>query len=82
MAAVINHHPVNLSLIERVARVVVGAAGAAGAVIWFAWVPSVLVAVGAVVLAAAGIDLIVTGVRGYCPLYAWLARRGARRSAS
>lgn len=81
MAIVIKPHPVNLTSIERLARIVVGTAGAAGAVTWFAWGPSVLVAAGAALLAAAGIDLIVTGARGYCPLYAWLARRGARRPA-
>jgi hypothetical protein len=74
-------HSVNLKLTERVGRVVVGAAGTVGAVVWLALVPSLLVAVGAVLLIAAGMDLVVTGARGYCPLYAWLARRAAKRSA-
>jgi hypothetical protein len=81
MAVIIEHHPVNLIPFERVARVAAGTAGAAGAVVWLALVPSVLVAVGAVLIAATGIDLVVTGARGYCPLYAWLARRAARRRA-
>jgi hypothetical protein len=81
MATMIQHQPVNLTLTERVARIVVGGLGAVGAIVWLAFVPSVLVAVGAVLLAATGIDLVVTGTRGYCPLYAWLARRGARSSA-
>jgi hypothetical protein len=78
MTTIIKQSTVNLTLIERLARVVVGAAGVVGAAVWLALVPSVLVAVGAVVLAAAGIDLVFTGARGHCPLYAWLARRRAR----
>ncbi|MBI2765934.1 MAG: DUF2892 domain-containing protein [Chloroflexi bacterium] len=77
----VKHSTVNLTPIERVARVAAGAAGAIGAVVWLAFVPSAVVAAGAVLLAAAGIDLVVTGARGYCPLYAWLARRRARRLA-
>ena len=77
MVTTIQHHPVNLSVAERVARIAVGVTGAAGAVAWFALVPSAVVAVGALLIAAAGIDLVVTGARGYCPLYAWLARRAA-----
>ncbi len=71
----------NLTLTERVARIAVGGLGAAGAIAWLVLVPTVLVAVGALLLVAAGIDLVVTGARGYCPLYAWLARRSARRLA-
>jgi hypothetical protein len=79
MATIIKQSTVNLTLIERVARVVAGAAGVAGAVVWLVFIPSVPVAVGAALLAAAGIDLVFTGARGYCPLYAWLARRRAGR---
>jgi hypothetical protein len=81
MTTIIKQSTVNLTLTERLARVIVGAAAVFGAVLWLALVPSVLVAVGAVVLAAAGIDLVITGARGHCPLYAWLARRRARTLA-
>ena len=81
MTTIIKQSPVNLAPVERVGRVAVGIAGAVGAGVWLAFVPSMPVAVGAVVLAAAGIDLVVTGARGYCPLYAWLARRRARTLA-
>lgn len=79
MSALMGHHPVNLTLPERVARVIVGGLGALGGIAWLVLVPTALVAVGAVLLAAAGLDLVVTGARGYCPLYAWLARRSAAR---
>jgi Protein of unknown function (DUF2892) len=72
---------VNLTLFERVARAVIGTAGVAGAVAWFALVPSLLVAAGALALAVAGLDLVVTGARGYCPLYAWIGRRHTRRTS-
>ena len=78
MVTIIQNHPVNLSLAERMARITVGVLGAAGAVVWLALAPSVVVAVGALLIAAAGIDLVFTGARGYCPLYAWLARRSSR----
>ena len=82
MTAILKHHPVNLRPVERVGRVLVGVAAAVGALVWVALIPSLMVAVGAVLLAIAGIDLVVTGTRGYCPLYAWLARRRAKRTAS
>ncbi len=64
MSALMGHHPVNLTLPERVARVIVGGLGALGGIAWLVLVPTALVAVGAVLLAAAGLDLVVTGARG------------------
>ncbi|MFN0145629.1 MAG: YgaP-like transmembrane domain [Dehalococcoidia bacterium] len=81
MATVIRPSGINLTPIERIVRVVAGTGGVAGAIVWLALVPSLLVGVGALALAAAGLDLVVTGARGHCPLYAWLARRRARRLA-
>lgn len=62
----------NVGPIERVLRVALGGALAA----WSLWL---LAGGGALVwvllyiaLAALGIDFVVTGLRGYCPLYKWL----------
>lgn len=68
---------INLSGFERWARMLVGGAGTLGAVLWYSASPTLVVGAGAVLLAAAGLDLVVTGARGHCPLYAWLARRKA-----
>lgn len=52
-----NRWSVNLTPAERVARVAVGAAAALA---------------GPVLLVLAGLDLVVTGATGHCPLYARL----------
>jgi len=77
-------HQQNISGAERVGRVVLGAAlvvlgvavGAAG--------PTLLGWIGAVVAVGTRLDFVVTGARGYCPLYARLEHvprslRGAAR---
>lgn len=62
----------NIGNAERVGRVVIGAALAIlGVVVLFSG-PAAWGLIGALVALAAGIDLIVTGARGYCPLYARL----------
>ena len=61
---------VNITPLERLWRVVIGAAGAcAGALLLLAWPGSLLVAFLELLLVAAGLDLVVTGVLGHCPLY-------------
>lgn len=62
----------NIANPERVARVVLGAALAALGVVVLAGGPAFWGLVGAVVAVAAGLDLVITGARGYCPLYARL----------
>lgn len=62
----------NIGNAERLGRVVIGAALA---ILGFAVLfngPAFWALVGAIVAVAAGVDLFVTGARGYCPLYARL----------
>lgn len=75
--------PVNITSTERLARVAVGLAGA-GAAVWLLTSASGpgLVTLG-VLLVLAGLDLVVTGALGHCPLYRRLgyvprSLRGAR----
>lgn len=65
-------HAVNVSTPERVGRVILGVALAAVGVIILVGSPAALGAIGAALLIAVGIDFIVTGSTGYCPLYARL----------
>jgi Protein of unknown function (DUF2892) len=65
-------HPrlsVNITPIERVGRIVVGSAAVLSAILLLVsagwWVSVVLEAL----LAVAGLDLVVTGALGHCPLY-------------
>ena len=61
---------VNITPIERAGRVLVGTAALVTAVALLAGGGSVAIAVVLeALLAAAGADLIVTGVLGHCPLY-------------
>ncbi len=59
---------VNITPWERVARVVVGLVGTLGGL---ALLPptGVLVGVLELLLIAAGLDLVITGALGFCPLY-------------
>lgn len=63
---------VNIIPQERVARIVVGLLGVVGAVVVLAGSPAAVGAVLAVLLGLAGVDLMVTGALGHCPLYARL----------
>jgi len=59
---------VNITPAERAARVLVGLVGAIGALVLLAGSPSPVT--GALeVLLLAGLDLLVTGAVGHCPLY-------------
>lgn len=60
---------VNISTAERWARVVVGAAGIVGGVLLLGRSGSVAVVILVLLLIAAGVDLVVTGATGHCPLY-------------
>ncbi len=60
---------VNITPQERAARIVIGALGALGGAILLAGAGSVLAVVLEILLIAAGLDLVVTGALGHCPLY-------------
>ena len=60
---------VNITPIERIGRIVVGAAAAIFGVVLLATAGSAIAVVLEVLLVAAGLDLVVTGALGHCPLY-------------
>ena len=62
----------NVGSLERVLRVVLGGALAAGAGWMLLGGGSLLAILLYIALAALGVDFVVTGARGYCPLYKWL----------
>ena len=63
---------VNITPIERVGRVLIGTVAALGGLVLLASAASVGIAVLEVLLVLAGLDMIVTGALGHCPLYAKL----------
>jgi hypothetical protein len=63
---------INISPAERVGRILIGAVGFVGAIALLASGGIAGIAVLEVLLALAGLDLIVTGALGHCPLYAKL----------
>ncbi len=60
---------VNITPIERAGRVLVGALGAIGGIVLLTAAGGPLVGTLEVLLVLAGLDLIVTGALGHCPLY-------------
>ena len=60
---------VNITPIERAGRVLLGGAGAVAALVLLAGAGSVLAVLLEVLLLLAGLDLVVTGSLGHCPLY-------------
>ena len=60
---------VNITATERVARVLLGLAGIVGGVVLLVSAASLLAVALEVLLVLAGLDLVVTGATGYCPLY-------------
>ena len=60
---------VNITPAERVGRILIGAAAAITAVVLLTSAGSILAVVLEVLLFAAGVDLVVTGALGHCPLY-------------
>ena len=63
---------VNITPAERIGRIAVGIVGAIAGVLLLANGPSAFAALLEVLLIAAGLDLLVTGAIGHCPLYAKL----------
>ena len=60
---------VNISPAERVGRIVLGGAAAVAGVVLLGSAGGALLAVLEVLLILAGLDLVVTGALGHCPLY-------------
>ena len=60
---------VNITPAERAGRILIGAAAAITAVVLLTSAGSILAVVLEVLLGAAGLDLVVTGALGHCPLY-------------
>ncbi|WP_341252318.1 DUF2892 domain-containing protein [Euzebya pacifica] len=65
---------VNITPAERAARILLGAAATVAALALVATANSAVAVVLEILLAAAGLDLVVTGAIGYCPLYHKLGR--------
>ncbi len=63
---------VNVAPPERVARIVLGASAAIAAIVLLNTGPGPVALVLEVLLVLAGLDLVVTGALGHCPLYAKL----------
>lgn len=60
---------INITPVERLARVAVGLVGAIAGVWLLTSVSGVGLAILEVALVFAGLDLVVTGALGFCPLY-------------
>ena len=67
-----NRLTVNISPLERAARIGLGLVGVIGAVALLIGSSELVTVMLAVLLGAAGLDLMVTGALGHCPLYAKL----------
>lgn len=61
--------PINISPGERIARIAVGAAGAIAGTFLLTFAGGAVAVVLEVALLLAGLDLVVTGALGFCPLY-------------
>ncbi|MCL4535726.1 MAG: DUF2892 domain-containing protein [Bacteroidetes bacterium] len=71
----------NLGSVDRVLRVVLGAAVALWALWLFFGGEVLILRLVCLVFVALGLDLVVTGIRGYCPLYKRLGWNTARHEA-
>ena len=65
----VHHLNVNITPGERAGRIVLGIAATIAAIVLLTGAGSALAVILEVLLAAAGLDLIVTGALGHCPLY-------------
>lgn len=76
--------PVNLTPAERIARIIIGVAAIAAGTVLLTGADSGLAIALETLLVLAGLDLVVTGAAGHCPLYQRLghvpASLRARRS--
>jgi hypothetical protein len=60
---------VNISHVERAGRILLGLAAIIGGVVLLTSAGSALAVLLEVLLVAAGLDMLVTGATGHCPLY-------------
>ena len=60
---------VNITPVERAGRILLGAAAAIFGIVLLTSAGSALAVVLEVLLVAAGLDLVITGALGHCPLY-------------
>jgi hypothetical protein len=60
---------VNITLAERLGRIIVGLFGVIGGLVLLGSASGAVVTVLEVLLVLAGLDLVVTGALGHCPLY-------------
>lgn len=65
---------VNITPVERVGRILIGIAGIVGGVLLLAASPTLITGFLEVLLIAAGLDMLVTGATGHCPLYKKLGK--------
>ena len=63
---------INITPAERMARVIIGGLGAVAGFVLLAGATSTLAVILELLLVLAGLDLVVTGALGHCPLYAKL----------
>jgi hypothetical protein len=63
---------INITPAERMARVIIGCLGALVGIVLLAGATSSLAVILELLLVLAGLDLVVTGALGHCPLYARL----------
>lgn len=63
---------VNITPVERAGRITIGLGAVIAGAVFLASASFVIAAVLAVLLIAAGLDLVITGALGHCPLYAKL----------
>ena len=63
---------INITPAERAARVLLGAIGAIGGAVLILGASSPLALILEILLVLAGLDLVITGALGHCPLYARL----------
>jgi hypothetical protein len=63
---------INITPAERAARIIIGGAGAVVGIVLLVGATSTLAIALELLLVLAGLDLVVTGALGHCPLYARL----------
>ena len=63
---------INITPVERLGRVFIGLVGVIGGLVLLGSAGGAVVAVLAILLIVAGLDMVVTGALGHCPLYSKL----------
>ena len=71
----------NVGTVERILRVILGGALAVWALTQFLSGDVLIWRLVDLALVALGLDFVITGIRGYCPLYKWLGWSTANHQA-